>query len=293
MVKLRIVAIAAVVAPVLAIGLPIQAALIRLAPRLAGLIPVAFHRLLRLLIGLRVTTQGTPARGGPVLIVANHVSWLDIVALGSLGPLSFIAKAEIAGWPVVGLLAKAQRSIFVDRGRRAATASVNRDIAQRLAAGEAIVLFPEGTTGDGNRVLPFRSALLGAVRDAIAEADHDAHPVLVQPVSIAYTRIAGLPVGRTQRPALAWYGDMDLAPHLFGFLRLPGVDARVTFGEPIAAIRGADRKILAGAMEAAVRRMTHEAANGPRSRGIAAPNPGAEPVDEPGEGVLLTLPPKV
>lgn len=314
--KLRLIAIVIVVVPVVLVGLPVQAALIRFAPQHAGRIPVLFHRIMRWLLGLRVTVTGAPAQGGPVLIVANHVSWLDIVALGSVAPLSFVAKSEIAGWPVIGWLAKLQRSVFVDRARKSETAAVNRDIAQRLAAGEAIVLFPEGTTGDGNRLQRFRSALLGAVCDSMAASQevqpaHDTQPaqgspaqgtlpIRVQPVSIVYARVCGMPAGRHQRPELAWYGDMELAPHLLAFLALPGVDARISFGEPVEVTPEADRKTLAGAMETAIRRMRHEAANGRSGAGpanlpvnVLAEGLAATPVatDRPQPAVLLGAPP--
>lgn len=101
-------------------------------------------------------------------MLSNHVSWLDIIVLGSLRPLSFVAKSEIAGWPVVGTLARLQRTVFIDRARRADTAAVNAAVARRLAGGDLIVLFAEGTTGDGTRLLPFRSSLVGAARAALA-----------------------------------------------------------------------------------------------------------------------------
>jgi 1-acyl-sn-glycerol-3-phosphate acyltransferase len=98
----------------------------------------------------------------PLLIVANHSSWLDISIITSLAPVVFVAKAEIARWPFFGLLAKLQRSIFVERDRRHKTGAVTSEIAQRLAEGDPVLLFGEGTAGDGNRVLPFRTALIGA-----------------------------------------------------------------------------------------------------------------------------------
>lgn len=236
---------------------PLQLLAIRRGWRLAGRLPVVFHRLFVRLFGLRVTVRGTPPAGRPTLVLANHVSWLDIPVLASLHPLSFIAKSEIAGWPIAGQLARLQRSVFIERTRRGATAEVNHLVAARLARGEAIVLFAEGTTGDGNRLLPFRSSLIGAARAALAEPGPDGSPpaeVWLQPLSIAYTGRHGLPVTRRDRPEIAWYGDMDLGPHALGFLSGGPLDVAVTWGEPIPFRVGDDRKAATASAEAAVRR---------------------------------------
>ena len=234
-------------------AVPVQALSTRLGwRRLAGHIPVVFHRLFLRLFGLRVEVRGEPARGAPVLVLSNHVSWLDICVLGSLMPLSFVAKSEVAGWPVVGLFARLQRTVFIDRTRRTHTAAVNAAVARRLAAGDVIVLFPEGTSSDGNRVLPFRSALVGAARAALGEAG--AERIHLQPLAITYTRRNGLPLTRRERPEAAWYGDMDLAPHLMGFLAGGPFDARVTWGEPIPFDADTDRKRATAEAEEAVRR---------------------------------------
>jgi lyso-ornithine lipid O-acyltransferase len=232
--------------------LPVQLLSLRFGWRLAGILPVLFHRFVLRLLGVRVTVRGIPPGDAPTLVLANHVSWLDIPVIGSLRPLSFVAKAEVAGWPVVGLLARLQRSVFIDRARKAATAEVNAAVAHRLAKGEVIVLFPEGTTGDGNRLLPFRSSLVGAARAALA--DPGLEHVLLQPLAVAYVRRSGLPVTRRERPAIAWYGDMELGPHLGLFLREGPLDAVVTWGDPIPFDAGTDRKRATAAAEAAVRR---------------------------------------
>ncbi|MEA2944333.1 MAG: lyso-ornithine lipid O-acyltransferase, partial [Bradyrhizobium sp.] len=108
-------------------------------------VTMAYYGLLRRLLRVRVRVIGTPVRDHPVLIVANHVSWVDIVVLGSIAPVAFIAKSEIAEWPLIGQGAKAQRSVFVDRTRRHQTAEAITEIAQRLTGGTPVVLFAEGT----------------------------------------------------------------------------------------------------------------------------------------------------
>ena len=232
---------------------PIQSAAIRVGAKLSHRLPVRFHRLFLRLFGIRVSVRGTPpVPGHPTLVLANHVSWLDIPVMGSLLPLSFIAKQEIAGWPVFGFCARLQRCVFLDRTRKSATAEVNAEVAERLAAGDAIVLFPEGTTGDGNRLLPFRSSLVGAARAAIAESAHEA--VRLQPLALSYARRNGLPVTRRERPAIAWYGDMELAPHVGAFARSGPLDVVVTWGEPIPFGRETDRKKATAEAERSVRR---------------------------------------
>ena len=190
------------------------------------------------------------ARDAPTIVVSNHVSWLDIPVIGSLHPLSFIAKSEVEGWPVIGLFARLQRSVFIDRQRRKATVEVNDALAHRLVKGEALVLFAEGTTSDGNRLLPFRSSLVGAAQTALM---HDSvERVFLQPLAIAYTSRNGLPVTRRERPFIAWYGDMDLGPHLKLFIRGIPLDVVVTWGEPIPF--NGSRKQATAFAEAEVRR---------------------------------------
>ena len=145
----------------------------------------------------------------PVLFACNHMSYSDIAILGSLLPASFVAKAEVANWPLFGLLAKLQRTVFIDR--RATKATEQRDeMICRLEGGDSMILFPEGTSSDGNKVLPFKSALFG-----VAQVEPHGQPLLVQPVSLAYTRLDGMPVGRALRPYFAWYGAMTLVSHFW------------------------------------------------------------------------------
>jgi 1-acyl-sn-glycerol-3-phosphate acyltransferase len=240
--------------------LAVQWLAVRLGWPLQKSVPLLFHRGALRVLGVRVTVEGAPAADRPLLLTANHASWLDIVVLGSLMPLSFIAKSEVAAWPVFGTLAKLQRTVFVERERRSKTGEQAAAIARRLSEGDAMVLFAEGTTSDGNVVLPFRSSLLGAARAAIDAGGH-AH-VLVQPVAIAYTRLHGLPLGRTWRPLVAWLGDAELLPHLMTLAREGAVDVTVRFGEPVAFDREGDRKAVAAGAERAVRRLLSSAISG-------------------------------
>jgi 1-acyl-sn-glycerol-3-phosphate acyltransferase len=220
------------------------------------------------LIGIRVTVTGAPASDRPLLLLSNHTSWLDIPILASVAPVSFIAKKEVANWPVVGWLAKAQRTVFVDRERRAATGAHADEVAGRLSKGDIIVLFAEGTSSDGNQVLPFRSALVGAAQRAIEEAG----AATVQPVAISYQRMLGLPLGRQHRPLVAWYGGADLLPHLKRVLSEGGIDVHVVFGPAERLSPRDDRKAVTQSAGTLVRRLV-SALNAGRSPGevLAAP----------------------
>ena len=267
---LRLVSILIAVAVITLPLMPVQWAAVALKRPLRRRIPVFYHRTMCALLGVRVRVVGAPMNAHPLLIIANHASWLDISVITSAAPVVFVAKHEIASWPFFGLLAKLQRSVFVDRSRRHKTDEVNAEIAQRLAEGDPVVLFGEGTAGDGNRVLPFRTALIGAARDALAAAEH-VQQVWIQPLSVAYVGFQGLPLGRQRRPLAAWYGDMHLVPHLTGVLRRGAIDVVMTWGEPIAYNGEADRKALAKDLEASVRRLTVAALRG----GAGAPKPAA------------------
>jgi lyso-ornithine lipid O-acyltransferase len=241
--------------------MPIQWLAIALGRPLRRRIPVFYHRFVCRLLGVRVHCTGAPFDRRPLLIVANHSSWLDISVITAQAPVVFVAKAEIARWPFFGLLAKLQRSVFVERDRRQKTGDVNAEIARRLAEGDPVLLFGEGTAGDGNRVLPFRTALIGAARDAIASAEHVSQ-VWIQPLSIAYVNQQGIPLGRHLRPRAAWYGKMKLTEHIGGIVRSGAVDVSVTWGEPIAYDGATDRKALARLLESSVRRGTVAALRG-------------------------------
>ena len=205
-----------------------------------------FHRSLARSLGIRIITHGAPARGGPVLFVCNHVSWADIPVLGARLPAAFIAKSDVAGWGIVGRLATLARTVYVERTRRSST-GVQRDaISERLAAGDSLILFPEGTNSDGTGVLPFKSALF-AVTDGLPD-------LIIQPVTIAYTRVNGMPVTRERLPDLAWIGDTELMPHAMAFMRLGKIRAELIFHEPVRPGDYAGRKTLARHCETVIAR---------------------------------------
>lgn len=242
-----------VITPPLAL---IQALGLRFGWPVAYTLPRAYHRFMCALLNVRIDRIGAPISPGPCLIAANHVSWLDIPVLSSLGEVRFIAKSEIIGWPVLGWLARLQDTLFVDRGRRSSTDAFRRAMQARFAEGETLVLFAEGTSSDGNRVLPFKTALFGAISSdkRNAAADTAKSPQIpVQPVSITYTRYHGLPMSRRVRPLVAWYGDMEIAPHIWQMLCAGPIDVRVEYHEPVPSDIAADRKQVARYSEQRVR----------------------------------------
>jgi len=219
--------------------MPVQLVGLALRRRWTSTLPVFYHRWCCRILGFRIRVIGTPTHDRPVLYAANHISYIDITVLGSVIPGSFVAKSEVARWPFFGWLAKLQRSVFVDRRVRS-IATQREVIGKRLAAGDALILFPEGTSGDGNRVLPFKSALFGAARQG-----EDVGPVTVQPVSLAYTRLDGIPIGRLYRPFFAWYGAVDLVPHLWSMVGLGTVEVVLEFHPPTFLSDCGSRKALA------------------------------------------------
>jgi len=226
--RLRAGAILAVFLVVTFACMPWQALLLRLAPDAARRFPNRYHRFVAKLFGLRLRIIGKSVTGEGVLLLANHTSWLDIILFSAATPLSFVAKSEIARWPFFGTLARLQRTVFVARDRRAQTGAVAEAIGARLAAGDCLMLFPEGTSNDGNRVGPFKSALLGAAEARRADGRH----VTVQPVSAAFTACHGMPMGREMRPFFAWFGDMEMVPHLWEALKAGPLDVTVEFHPP-------------------------------------------------------------
>jgi 1-acyl-sn-glycerol-3-phosphate acyltransferase len=221
-------------------GMPVQWLLLKLGLRAARTFPHRYHRVVAALFGIHIKVVGKPVSGEGVLMLANHTSWADIIIFSAVAPISFVAKAEVASWPFFGTLARLQRTVFVERTRRSTTGETRDAIRDRLLAGDALVLFPEGTSHDGNRVLPFKSALLGAAEAVLADGRH----VKVQPVSTAFTGLHGLPMGRENRPLFAWYGDMEMVPHLWEAILAGPLDVVVQFHEPFS-LDMMDRKTLA------------------------------------------------
>lgn len=253
---IRIVVVLIVVVLMTLVLLPVQLMSNRFGWRLSWYLPRWWHRVTHRMLGLRIHIHGALDPRRPLLIASNHSSWKDIIVLAAVADVVFIAKSEVKSWPVFGWLARWQRSVFIERERRRQTGSQVSEVGRRLADGEIVVLFAEGTTSDGNRLLEFKSSLFGAAATAL-DASPTGH-VAIQPVAVAYTHAHGLPLGRYFRPLAAWPGDTTLTPHLIGVLKEGAIDVQVCFGEAVVYDRHSDRKEMTREVESQVRRMLQE-----------------------------------
>lgn len=211
-----------------------------------------YYVFLTRVLGLRVVVRGLQAAARPRLVVSNHISYFDIVALGAVITGEFVAKADLAAWPFFGMMAKVAQVVFIDR-KRQATMAARDQLQERLDAGDTLIMFPEATSGDGNRMKPFKSALFTVAEREVTAPDGTARAVTIQPVSLAYTRLNGLPMGVGWRPYVAWYGDMDLMPHLRRLLQLGTITCEITFHPPVTPAAFANRKALAAHCEQVAR----------------------------------------
>lgn len=186
-------------------------------------------------LGVRLDVRGAVPTPGPVLVVANHLSWLDILVMDAVRPARFVSKADVKHWPVLGKLVASAGTLFIERESRRDAMRVVHHMAEALHAGDVVAVFPEGTTGDGTSVLPFHANLLQA-----AIATH----APVQPLGLVY-----LDARTGLRSAAAQYvGDTTLLASLWATLCAPGLVARVEHGAPVAA-QGKDRRALAAELK--------------------------------------------
>jgi 1-acyl-sn-glycerol-3-phosphate acyltransferase len=247
----------------------VQAVLLPFAGRGRVEFALFYWRAIARLLGLQVRVIGSPMpsrreRTRPVIYVCNHSSWLDIPAIGGQLRACFVSKDDVASWPIVGTIARLGRTVFVSRSRQGI--SRERDQMQgRLEAGDDLVLFPEGTSSDGSRVLPFHSSFFAA-------AYGEAAP-LIQPVSVVYDRLAGLPVCRASRAVFAWYGDMSLAPHFWRVAQWRGKRVTLLFHVPLDPADFPSRK----ALSQAAWQVVADGAAALRQNRPAAPLPAALP----------------
>ncbi|MEF3367720.1 lysophospholipid acyltransferase family protein [Methylocystis sp. 9N] len=231
---------------------PVQALARRRGWPIQHKIQTGFCRVICAIIGVKVAPTGALPRHAPRLVVANHVSWTDIIALASLHPFVFLAKSEVARWPALGLLARLQGTVFVARGARHDVARVNAALADVLRAGGDLVVFPEGTSSDGAGVLPFRSAHFAALEAMAAQGEAPA----LAPVAIFYS-------DGVKKIDVGWYGDMTFLPHLWSLMKRGGASCHILFGEEVATM-GKDRKTLATETRAHVQELlaSHREAEG-------------------------------
>lgn len=232
---------------------PIQLVAIKLNLELAKHLPTYWHKLAIWLAGVRVHVNGQIPKTRPLLIVSNHISWMDIPILGSITDLSFIAKREVGEMTGANFLSFLQRTIFVTRENRREAGKQAQAVTNRLLNNEAIVLFAEGSTFDGTLLGEFKSSLFGSAQYALAS--NLMETIHIQPISIAYTTCHGIHMGRNLRKEVAWVGDQELFPHAKKVLLKSGYDVEVTFGEMIEVDGFARRRDLAAQTHAQVQTM--------------------------------------
>ncbi|WP_127145080.1 lysophospholipid acyltransferase family protein [Pelagibacterium montanilacus] len=247
----RLVFIGLVIVPFTLLGLVPQMVLVAAKSRRRRVLPRLFFRLLAIALGLKVSLCGQPPAEGGTLYLANHISWLDIIAIGAHLPVSFVAKSEVGRAPLVGFFAGLGSTLYIERAKRTDTGRAARDIGARIADGDQVLLFAEGTSDAGTHVLPFRSALVGAAtgwKGAAGQCEAS-----IQPVTIAYRSVWGLPISRAERMRVAWIGAMGVGESLVSNLRAGPREVAIGLGAPFPAC--VDRKALARRAEGDVRAM--------------------------------------
>ena len=218
----------------------------KIIPFLGKWLPVIFHKLIIWLLSVRVECEGEINKSNDCdLYISNHLSYLDIPILGSKYPVRFVAKSEVENWPLFGFLARLGRTIFISRNRSDSLYQKN-NILKSLSSDEKIFIFPEGTTSDGNRVLDFKSSSFSSV---------EGQNFIIQPIVIVYSDLNGIPINRWLRPIIAWYGDMDLKPHLSSLAHLRSIKAKLIYLDKVNAKNFSSRKDLSKYLENQIKKV--------------------------------------
>ena len=208
--------------------------------------PVIFHKLLIWLLSIQINLEGEiDTSNNSNLYISNHLSYLDIPILGSTFPMRFVAKSEVEVWPLFGFLAKLGRTIFISRNRTDSLDQKNK-VFKSLSSDEKVFIFPEGTTSDGNRVLDFKSSSFSAL---------EGQNFSIQPIVIVYSDLNGIPINRWLRPVIAWYGDMDLKPHLLKLARLRSIKVKLIYLDVVNTKNFCDRKGVSNYLENKIKKV--------------------------------------
>ena len=213
---------------------PIQFILVKIKFRARIYIPIIFHKILLKILGIKVKLIGQKVTRRPLILAGNHTSYIDIIILGSIMPICFIAKQEIKSWFLFGFLAKMQNTIFIKRKNFKALENI-KNINKELGSKSAIVLFPEGTTNSGKKILNFKSSLFN-----LFEGNNT---LRLQNFSLCYTHVNDMPIDNRTRPQISWYGDMNIVTHLLNFLKLSSIKATVVL-HPVMQLDKQDRKTI-------------------------------------------------
>lgn len=206
-------------------------------------IPRYFHTCLAKIMGVKIRVRGEMVGGRfdeqPTFFVSNHSSYLDIPVLGSVIEGCFVAKSEVGSWPFIGMMSRFQNTIFIERRSVRAKDQVG-PLRENLEQGNSVILFPEGTSSDGMRALPFKSSLFNIVEKPLADGTY----LRVQPVTMICTEIGEMPIGRAWRPYYAWFGDMTLIKHVWDVFRIADFTVDIIFHPPVTVEEFGGRKGL-------------------------------------------------
>ena len=218
----------------------------KIIPLFGKWLPVIFHKLLIWLLSIQIDLEGEiDTSNNSNLYISNHLSYLDIPILGSTFPMRFVAKSEVEVWPLFGFLAKLGRTIFISRNRSDSLDQKNK-IFKSLSSDEKVFIFPEGTTSDGNRVLDFKSSSFSAL---------EGQNFSIQPIVIVYSDLNGIPINRWLRPVIAWYGDMDLKPHLLKLASLRSIKVKLIYLDVVNTKNFCNRKDISNYLENKIKKV--------------------------------------
>jgi lyso-ornithine lipid O-acyltransferase len=229
--KLLLILLATITLP------PVSRIFLPISKKLQEGIFVAYCRLVLKIIRLKVITKfevDDIPRGA--LVISNHQSYLDVPIIGAITGVRFTPKSDVRKWPAIGFITSLTNPLFLERNPRKARAQVNQ-LQKAFENGDRISLFPEGTTNDGYRILPFKSSLIASVVSKDST-------IKIAPISIVYTKIEGKP-SHTNRDLVTWYGDMEFIPHLLKYLSLKSSEAEIIIHQPLVSTETESRKILA------------------------------------------------
>jgi 1-acyl-sn-glycerol-3-phosphate acyltransferase len=267
-----------VMIPVLIIGIPTQFVITRLG-LFSPFVTMLFHKAGCVFLGIRVHTIGEPLHNRPTLLLSNHISWTDIIAIGSVADVTFVAKQGVRRTFFVGFMASLQRTLFVDYERRSDAKRTASEMGKRLSSNGAVLLFAEGHRDLGTHVQPFRSALVGACQAAMAEGG--VKDVAIQPVTIAYTHLQGLPVSRNERSGISGMNARGFNAVVTNLLTSGVKDVTIAFGAPMPFGADMDRKVVTRLAEQQVRRMLVALNRHEDVGGLLAPPSAAKPAAQP------------
>ena len=241
---LRLVSILIFLLLVIIISIPIQIFFNMIGFKLKKLYPQYFYRLIKLVIGININFDKTKINKANlgVLYIANHVSWFDIICLGTLLKARFIAKKEVSEMGIFGFLAKLSNTFFIDNSNKSKIIEYNNFIQKKLRNGENFIIFPEGTTSDGNGILDFKSSMLECAFDKNNQIN-------IQPISICYTKINNVPMGIYLRRNIAWVGDTPMIVAMVNFLRSGRITVDIIFHDLMSINNFRNRKELASYCE--------------------------------------------